>query len=299
MHNISIDLRRLVFFLTVAEELHFRRAAKRLHMTQPPLSMAIRGLEEDLGVQLLERTTRSVELTRAGSRLFERGQAILEELRQLETEVQQVARGVRGRLHIGFVGIAMWMGIPEVIRDFRGVFPDVHLRLDEMPSARLQEETLAGRVDIGLVRALNVPDPRLTHCLITEEDYWLAIPEHHPLAERTQVPLSALDGQDLLFFPRRFGPLIYDRWLALFAQERLAPRLIQEARSFHAEMALVVAGVGLCLVTASVTRDPRSGVVYRKLDGPAPKVRVFAVWNGQREHALRARFLEQLQAVTT
>ena len=294
MKTISIDLRRLTFFLTVAEELHFRRAAKRLHMTQPPLSLAIRGLEEDLGVQLLHRTTRAVSLTPAGAFLFDRGQVILDDLRQLEVEVQQVASGVRGRLRLGFVGIAMWMGVPEVIRDFRRGFSDVQLHLEELPSARLQEEVIAGRMDVALVRALETPDVRLEHRLIREEDYWLAIPEEHPLCESSEVPLDALDGQDLLFFPRRFGPLIYDRWVALFAEEGLRPNLIQEARSFHAELALVIAGVGSCLVTESVTRDARQGVVFRKLVGPAPKVRVFAVWEKQVENALRHHFLEAL-----
>ena len=291
---LSIDTRRLIFFLTVAEELHFRRAAERLHITQPPLSMAIRGLEEDLGVTLMTRTTRSVQLTPAGERLFERGQAIVGELRWLETELKQVAKGQRGRLSVGFVGIAMWMGLPEMIRSFRGDYPDVQLRLDEIPSALLQEKTLAGEVDIGFIRALETPDPRLSHQLVAEEEYWLAMPQGHPLAAFDEVPLDALHEEHLLFFPRRFGPLIYDRWIAVFAEAGIEPVLIQEVRSFHAELSLVVAGVGLCLMTESVTHGSRPGVEYRRLLGPTPKVRVFGVWNPRDKSQTRDCFLEVL-----
>ena len=116
--KLSIDTRRLVWFLAVAEELHFRKAAQRLKVTQPPLSMAIRGLEEDLGVTLLTRTTRSVELTHAGARLYERGQEIVRELLGLETELKQIQEGQQGQLNVGFIGIAMWMGLPQVIGAF-------------------------------------------------------------------------------------------------------------------------------------------------------------------------------------
>jgi DNA-binding transcriptional LysR family regulator len=294
MHSISIDTRRLTIFLTVAEELHFRRAAKRLHMSQPPLSMAIRSLEEDLGVQLLERSTRAVRLTRSGMHLYEHGQRLLQDMIQLETQVQQVATGQIGALRLGFVGIAMWMDLPNVIRDFRAAFPKVQLQLDESPSANVQEQVLAGRLDLGLVRALDKPDARLENKLIYEENYWLAIPASHPFAKRQRIRLSDLDNQSLLFFPRRFDPSIYDKWQQVLTMAGVTPRLVQEARSVHTELALVQAEVGLCLVTAATTRAQRDGVVYRKLIGDIPKVRVFAVWDGEHAHEIRTAFVKRL-----
>ena len=294
MSLLSIDTRRLTLFLTVAEELHFRRAAKRLHMSQPPLSMAIRSLEEDLGVQLLERSTRNVKLTRAGTHLYEQGQRLFREMQNLEGEVQQLAAGQIGQLRLGFVGIAMWMELPLVIRDFRAAFPKVNLQLNEMPSAQVKEHVLSQNLDLGLMRAIEKPDERLSHQLIYEEPYWVAIPSMHHLAKRKRIRLSDLHNQKLLFFPRRFDPSIYDAWQRIFAQAHISPDLAQEARSVQTELALVQAEVGLCLITASATKIQREGVVYRKLTGDIPKIRVFAIWDKEYSHEIRSAFVKHL-----
>ena len=150
---------------------------------------------------------------------------------------------------------------------------------------------MGGDIDVGFVRALERPDPRLSHQLVAEEDYWLAMPHDHPLSAFDQVPLEALHQTHLLFFPRAFSPHVYDEWIEAFARAKTEPVLIQEVRSLHTELSLVVAGVGVCLMTESVTKGSRPGVVYRKLIGSVPKVRVYMVWNSRFHNPIRTKFI--------
>ncbi len=263
-------------------------------MTQPPVSMAVRGLEEDLGVRLLQRSTRRVELTSAGRLLLERGRALERELGRLEEDIKRAAAGAVGRLSVGFVGIAMWMGVADIIRRFGQSYPEVSLTLEEVPSGELQLRLERGDLDVGFIRALDQPPKTLDRRLVSEEHYWLAIPEGHPLEERKQVDVAALHGQAMLFFPRRFDPKIYDRWQEVFAAHDVSPELVQEARSIQTEIGLVSAGVGVCLVTASVARQPYQGVVFRRLTGVIPTVRLYAAWRAGDRHAVRNRFLAEL-----
>ena len=286
-----IDTRRLHIFMTVAEELHFRHAAKRLNMSQPPVSMAVRSLEEDLGVTLLERSTRRVTLTGAGRALKEEGEGLLEALHRLEEKVKHASEGTTGTLSIGFVGIAMSMGLADHIRQFRTTTDRVNLRLEEASPLRLLQDVDRGLLDIAFVRALEKPQTTLPTVLIKEESYWLALPNDHHLAREEAVPLCALDEEPILFFPRRFDPVLHDRWLEIFATEKIAPRRVQEVRSLQTELGLVRAGVGLSLVSESVAKMQSEGVVFRPLLGHLPKVRLFAVWRGDDAHEVRDRFL--------
>jgi len=291
MHRVSIDLRRLRCFLAVADELHFRRAARRLGMSQPPLSAAIRSLEEDLGARLFERSTRSVRITGAGLLLKERGERLVADLEQLERQVRLAAAGHLGRLAVGFVGIATHMGLPAVLRSFSRSEPEVDLHLEELPSPALLEQVRSGRLDLGYVRGIEPPAGGLSSRAFASEPYVLAVPEGHPLQSRKLVALEDLDGEALLFFPRSFSPPIHDALLRALHEASVRPRLVQEARSLQAEMALVAAGIGACLVARSAASQPREGVSFLPLAPGLPPVSVFEVWQPESGNEVLERFL--------
>ena len=245
MSKLSIDSRRLSIFVAVAEELHFSRAADRLGMTQPPVSAAIRGLEADLGVKLFQRSTRRVTLTAAGQVLLARGRALQDELMQIEEDVRRAAEGALGECAVGFFGAAMWMGIGDLIQRFGEAFPEVRLSLEELPNAELEARLLDGQLSLGFLGRITPLPESLDGTLVCEEPYWIALPADHSLAKRRKVDLRKLDHQPLLFFPRRYDPILYDAWDDTFDAYNVRPKIREEVRSIQAEIGLVAAGVGM------------------------------------------------------
>jgi DNA-binding transcriptional LysR family regulator len=289
MEQLSINLRRLRCFLAVAEERHFRRAAARLNMTQPPISLSVQKLEAELGVQLLERSTRSVTLTPAGRALQVKGAELMEQVARITSHVQRVGRGLEGKVSIGFVGAALTMGLPALITRFHEAVPDVSLDLEELPTHALVSRLVSGLTDLAFVRG-EPPDP-LDYKPFREEAYWLAIPAQDPLAAKKSVALKSLSEAPILFFPRAFQPDIYDEWIMAFHAAGVTPNFVQEIRSMGAEMGLVAAGVGCALVAESVTRQKREGVVYRRLTGAVPTVEVHVAWHPDRFSETAAQFV--------
>jgi len=259
-------------------------------MTQPPLSVAIRQLEEELEVQLIERTTRSVKLTPAGEVLQEKAQEILASIEHARTLVRRIGQGMAGSLAVGFIGITTSLGLPDWIRRFRSEVPDVLLDLHEAPSGPLIRRLCQGSLDVAFLRGIP-PDP-LDYLLVASEGYWLALPEDHELTKRETIPLTALAETPLIFFPRQFAPAQYDEWITAFRTAGVTPNIVQEIHSLATEMALVSAGVGVALVTESITGQERPGVVYRQLEGEVPKVDVHVAWHPDRGSDLVQRFLE-------
>ena len=287
-----MDFRQLRCFLAVAETLHFRKAAQRLRMSQPPLSATIKALEEDLGVQLLERSTRRVALTEAGVTLRRKGEVLLADLEKVIEETRRVGQGLAGRLSVGFVGIAMNLGLPAVLKRFRQQYPEVEIVLEELPSHALYQKLAEGKLDLAFARTLAGPPKDFHAQLFARENYHLALPESSPLCERKTIRLTHLDDQDLLFFPRQFHPKIHDAWMHAFHQAEIQPRLVQEARSLQTELSLVSAGIGAALVTASVAKEAREGIEFRPLRGnQLPKVNVYALWHPERSSEAMSRFI--------
>jgi DNA-binding transcriptional LysR family regulator len=284
-----MEMNRLRIFLMVAEELHFRRAAERLHMTQPPVSHAIRKLEEELDAKLFDRHNRKVELTPAGECLQKKGRVLMEHVRRVETAVKRVTLGLEGTLAIGFVGLANALGLPGLIARYHKAYPDVAMSLDEMPTQLAIEKLLTGELDLALIRG--EPEDPLDYVTFLEEPYWLALPEDHPLAQHDSIQLRDLDQEPILFFPRSFQPQIYDEWILSFKNEGIRPRFVQEIRSVGAEMGLVAAGVGIALVTETLSKQSREGVVFRTLDGRCPRVEVNIAWHPDRFHETAERFI--------
>lgn len=264
--NAPADLTLLRSFVAVAEELHFGRAAQRLHMAQPPLSMRIRRLEDDLGVRLLERSRRHVALTEAGAYLLARARDLLAEAEQARLETQRVARGEGGVLSIGYTPTATFDVLPRVLAAFRSRRPDVRLELREMASPQQPEAIRRGRIEIGFACGPVEADGVLEAPLLREA-LILALPAGHALGRRPSVPVQRLAGLPLVLVRPDVEPAWAQASLAALRKARVPLQVVQETDTKIAQLGLVAAGVGGALVSESVERLGRHGVVFRRLAG--------------------------------
>lgn len=263
-----MELRQLRYFLVVADELHFARAAERLHMTQPPLTVAIRRLERELGVQLFDRTTRSVALTAAGQAFRERVQAAVADLDDAAGDVADVAAGKSGKIRVGFVSSASYTAVPEAIRAFRQQRPRIDLMLNPLTSGEQIEQLLEGNLDLGLIRDPgDVPGLNLE--LLSTEDLVVVLPESHPLAAATEIRPRDLEGEPMILFPYRLMPGFVARVLRLFDSLPTPPNVVQQAIHQETVLGLVAAGLGISVLPESVQRFQMPGVTTRRLAGRA------------------------------
>ncbi|WP_020065159.1 LysR family transcriptional regulator [Paraburkholderia caledonica] len=310
------DLRQLRYFVTVAEEKHFGRAAARLSMTQPPLSQAIRALEETLGVELFARTKRSVELTPVGADLLPEVQRLLAGAEGLRPLAQSLARGEAGVLSLAFVSTADYGLLPLLLRDFGARYPRVRLELTEATSDVQVDELVAGRIDAGLVIA---PAPsrhaaQLSWLPIAREPLVIAMSTDtaarvaasggaaggsgDPHAEWLDTPVSLRELADapLVIFPRRLAPGFYDIIMDCYGVAGLQPRVGQEAIQMQTIVSLVSAGMGVALVPQSLRNLRRTGVVYRPLSESVPAIETGLVWRTAKVSPVLAGFIEIVRA---
>lgn len=295
---MHIELRQLRYFLTVAEELHFGRAAKRLHMTQPPLSQAIQGLEELLGARLFERNRRGVALTPAGDALLPEARRLLDQAQELPAIVQRAAAGEAGRLSLAFVSSADYSVLPPFLRAYRAAYPHVQIRLQEATSDLQLDELLHGRIDAGL---LIPPLPEkakaeLEYLPVLSEPLILAAPaDLAGLPAEGAVDLAALPPLPLIVFPRAISPGLHDAILAVFGAAGITPAIGQEAIQMQTIVSLVSAGMGIALVPQSVSNLRRPGVEYRPLTQSTPLVETGLAWRRDNASPVLRGFLELLR----
>lgn len=281
--SLRIELRQWRQFVALAEELHFGRAAIRLHMTQPPLTQAIAGLEVALGVRLFERSRRSVQITSAGAALLPEVRELLARAQALPELARAAAAGELGRLRLAFVSTVGFDLLPRWVRAFREQWPQVSLELIEA-TGDVQLELLArGEVDAGFV--LHSPGfvaAGLTQTLIASEPLVVALPESHALASLERPALKSLLSEPLVIFPRRILPSLYDTVFALYNAAGRVPQVSQEAIQMQTIVNLVSAGLGLAWVPQSVRQFQRSGIVYRPVGWPrgrgVPACETSLVW---------------------
>jgi DNA-binding transcriptional LysR family regulator len=290
-----MELRHLRYFIAVAEELHFRRAAERLHMSQPPLSQQIRQLEEEIGAQLLLRNQRRVELTAAGAAFLVRAREILDAVEDAARQARRVQRGEVGRLAVGFVGSAMYSFVPELLRAFREQAPDIGLRLHEMGTTEQLRQLDDGRLDVGFLRTPG-RRPGLSFETVLEEQIVVALPDVHPLAQRPLVRTSDLFGEPLVLLTPAGSPGLRAVLASSIAQLGGEEQIVQEVAEMQTVIGLVAAGVGISLVPESVRALARHGVTYRPLDGDAPVVRLAMAWRATDESPVLTAFLEKARA---
>jgi len=264
-----MDLRLLRYFLAVAGERNFTRAAERLHIAQPPLSRAIRQLEEEVGGSLIDRQSQPLRLTPLGNLFHEQAAQIVHRMDDMQAMVQAAAVTERRRFTIGFVASTIYASLPEFIREFRARAADVEIVLVEITTLDQIAALKDGRIDVGFGR-IRFDDPAIRRTVLFEEALVVAIPSHHRLAAATG-PLSireiALEPQ--ILYPRSPRPSYADQVLSVFRDQGLEPRIAHEARELQIAIGLVAAEEGLAIVPESIRRSRGHDVVYRDLAEPA------------------------------
>ncbi|MEJ5988554.1 LysR family transcriptional regulator [Ramlibacter sp. PS3R-8] len=268
MSESLVELRLWRQFLAVAEELHFGRAARRLHMTQPPLTQAIAQLERLIGVRVFDRTKRSVQLTAAGEVLVPQARELLARAAALPPQARAAAGGALGRLRIAFVSTVGFSLLPQWVRAFRGQYPQVQLELVEATGDVQLQALERGDVDAGcMLHSPHFAPAGLSHLRVAREPLVLALPESHALASATRLSLAAALAEPLVLFPRRVVPSLHDAILGMYHAGGHEPRIAQEAIQMQTIVNLVAAGLGLAWVPDSVRQFQRDGVTYRQLGG--------------------------------
>ena len=262
-----MDLRQLRYFVAVAEERHFGRAAQRLHMSQPPLSMQIKALERELGIGLLERTSRRVALTDAGRAFLERAKIILGAVEEAREVARGAEQGLQGRLEVGFISSASLSLLPPSIRLFRERFGGVELELKELTSAQQIDALYEGGIRVGLVR-LPLRAPGIRFEPVLEERLVVALSSGHALEDLDRVSLETIVDLPLIFFTRQLIPGFHAQIVELFQRVGAFPKVAQHAVHLQTIVGLVASGVGIAILPSSAQRASREGVVYRALDVP-------------------------------
>lgn len=262
----DIELRHLRYFVAVAEELHFGRAAERLHLSQPPLSQQIRKLEDILGYALFLRTSRSVRLTSAGTAYLERARRTLGNVQRDIEETRSIGQGESGSLHIGFVSSAMLTTLPAVFTAYRERFPRVHLHLHESFTSRVAEGLRNGTLDAGILRDSDATESLRITTLFTER-YVAILPASHPCARQKSISPAMLRNDHFVYYPRTAGSRAFEKPLTLFEEHGFRPQIVQEATHWLTILRLVGAGIGVSVAPACVQRITSPGVVCIPLRG--------------------------------
>ncbi|NHC35801.1 LysR family transcriptional regulator [Scytonema millei] len=268
-----MELHDLRYFVAVAEDLHFGRAAQRLHMTQPALSRQIQALEAELDVQLFRRSKRSVQLTIAGQTFFEEAKQILRHTEQAIQTTKRVARGEVGQLRLSFTASALRSVLPEIVRVFRERYPDVQLTMNERCTHDQVAAFHSHQVDVGFLY-LPVDEKLLTLQPIAEEVWIVALPKGHHLSDRKHLTLSMLANEAFILHPRQSGAKFYDRIVGLCEQAGFYPNVVQEVETSQTRVGLVAAGMGITFVPEYLQNVGDTEVIYRRLKGTAPKLQL-------------------------
>ena len=290
-----MELRLLRYFTAVAEELHFSRAAARLHMAQPPLSQQIKRLEEELGVLLLTRTRRRVELTEPGRLFLASAQDILAQVDRAVAQVRSSARGELGRITLGMLSsVAFGDTLPEVLRAYRKRFPAVSIILQEMSAAEQLTALREERIQIGFLRP-PVQEPELAATLFHREPLVAVLPAEHPLAGRRRIPLQALAGDPFIVVPRSQALGGRDLVVEACLGAGFSPRVAQEALELQSVIGFVAAGFGVSLLPRTARRLQHRGVAFVSLAPPDVFIEIDAVHLAGNPSPLIASFLEVLR----
>jgi DNA-binding transcriptional LysR family regulator len=295
---MSIDLKQLKYFLAVAEEKSFSRAAERLHISQPPLSQQIMKLESELGVKLFARTTRTFELTVAGKALMSEAADLLGRMRMTIDTIRQIDRGEVGRLRVGIVGSAMWGPIPSLLEEFQTKFPRVTWTLHEMGPTLQYEALRAKQVDVGFWREPKLEEDvlksdNLRQELCFRENVCVAINEHHPLAKQDAVELMDIAAEPMLTLA--LDKSSFPRYLMqCCVKAGFQPNIAQEATEPQTLLAMVGAGLGVALMPETTSRIGWPGVVFVPIRTDPPSANLYITYTTQDDAPVVRAFLNIL-----
>ncbi|MBD2258300.1 LysR family transcriptional regulator [Pseudanabaena sp. FACHB-2040] len=283
-----MELRQLKYFVTVAEELNFRRAAERLFMEQPPLSRQIRQLEDELSVELFYRSRRGVTLTPAGQAFLDEARLTLAQAERAAKVAQQAVQPKK--LTVGFSICAFNRVLPEIIQSYRQQLPDVVVTLTEMSTEAQIQALLNGTIDIGFVHA-PISHPALLTVTLLSEPLVVALPSNHPLTHQAQIDLRSLANEPFIVCPESVKPDLYGQFMRLCQEAGFSPQIVQEASPPEVVLGFVASGMGVSLVASGAEARHSAGVTYRALSTPTPLLEIAAAWRKQQVSPVLEDFL--------
>ena len=290
-----MEFRHLRYFLALAEELHFGRAAQRLSISQPPLSLNIQQLEASVGARLFTRNSRGVQLTAAGQAFVPAARALLAQAGAAMREAREVAQGQAGELQIGFAGTLLYCGLPQVLQRFQASHPRLRLALRELSSSEQLAELVRDRLDVGFVHTPRVP-PGFEQVLVASQPLVVCLPAEHALASKRQLALSALQGQALVVVSRAVSPDYHERILAECELAGWLPPVVHELRHWLSVVALVAQGQGAALVPAALAQSALAGAAFVPLRGTPLRYDTRCLWRSGREQAALQDFVAAVRA---
>jgi DNA-binding transcriptional LysR family regulator len=292
-----MELRHLRYFIAVAEELHFSRAAERLHIAQPPLSQQIQQLEAELGVELFQRKTkRQVQLTEAGQVFLQEAYQLFAQLSKAIDLTQRTGRGEKGQLRVGFTSLVTYDLLPVILRQFREQFLEVELVLQELTTTQQEQALFNRRIHVGFAHP-PLEDNTLNQECIQQKGLIVALLETHFLARQENISVRSLLNENFIMFPRHLGPGLYDQILSLCQQGSFSPKVTQEAIQMQTIIGLVSAGMGIAIVPSSLQNLQRAGVVYRALEEKTPLVETAVVWRQEDMTPVLREFLQIVRSI--
>lgn len=289
-----MELRHIRYFLAVAQELNFTRAAALVHIGQPPLSQQIKDLEAEVGAPLFRRLAHGAELTAAGRAFLHQIESVLPQVERAKVAAQRAARGEIGSLHVGFTSSSAFSTVvPSAIRSFRRAYPEVDLSLEEAGTTRLTNALLKGELDVVFLRPGATISQDLQIRVLSEEPMLVALPTGHPAAAANEISLIDLRNEPFILFPPATGATLFDTIIAACRDAGFEPILGQSAPQIDSIVNLVAAELGVSLVPASMSHLHVSGVVYREIAGVAPIARLaLAVRRGETSKVVRNFFTQ-------
>lgn len=295
---MDIELRQLRVFLTVASELHFSRAARRLHVSQPALSQQIRALEKTLGAALFDRSSRATELTPAGRVLLDAAPRVLFEAERAQSLVTQAANGAVGLLVVGSVGTALASVTPRILRAMRASFPDLQLEVSQQDTGAQLIALADGRLDVGVVRAAS-PTAAVAVEHLVAEPLLAALPGDHRLAGEDEIDPADLADEAFVLWPRSLGMAFFDIITSYCREHGFSPRIVAEGADIETQLGLVAAGLGVSLQPAYYANLRPPGVVFRPLQGDVPMVALQVAWRRSDRSPAVAHFVDAARALST
>ncbi|MER9628006.1 LysR family transcriptional regulator [Mesorhizobium sp. M0296] len=284
-------------FMAVAEELHFGRAAARLHISQPPLTKQIQQLEQAMGVRLLERTKRKVELTAAGRVFLDEVRAVLQQTEQAVELARKADRGETGHLAVGFIDAAIYSVVPSVVQRFTKRYPEVELSLTDLRIPNQVRAVAERQLDIGFVHPPVIHNALKVESILVEP-LIVALPETHRLASEAEVALADLASEALIQFPRSINPSLYDEIVGLCRSSGFSPRIVREATPKQTIIGLVSVGLGVSLLPACLQNLRRSGVVYRPIQGRTLSIDTSIIYRHEQPSPVLKAFLDIVRETT-
>jgi DNA-binding transcriptional LysR family regulator len=286
-----MELRHLRYFLAVAEELSFTRAAKRLCIAQPPLSQQIRQLEAELSVRLFQRASRPLQVTEAGALLVKRARAILEAVEETGREMRRMGVQSAGRLSVAFVGPALDSILPDMLHKFRKRSPHIDLSFHEMWARDIASALRSGQIDIGFSQPPLPEEEGINQRRLLMEPYLAAVSADHPLAGRESLPLAQFKDEPLILYTQYSHPSVTALFLNACASAGFDARILQEVSHVHTALGLVALGAGITFVAESACKHSRSDVNFLPLQPPAPFAELAVAWRHEAHSIALGEFL--------